>query len=175
MTANKPLASAPVAGFGSPTRAPRAQGNRPALPCWMDLRRPFPLSLAPGFSRVFAPAQPRNSFNGFSSTTPEAATAAYPFSPNGAAPYQPRAKRSVALGSLTHGNLALKGRTTGVGGHSEPSRRFVRPVPSLRRPFPLSLASGFSRVFAPAQPRNRFNGFSSTGGTTAPSLVNHDR
>ena len=67
MTANKPLASAPVAGLGSPTPVWMAKENRPALQCWTNLRRSFPLSLAPGFSRVFAPAQPGNRFNGFSS------------------------------------------------------------------------------------------------------------
>ena len=102
MTANNHLASAPVVGLGSPPRAPRAKDDRPV-----------PLSLAPGFSRVFPPAQPGNRFNGFPPTAHEAANTASLASPNGATPSQPRAKRSVALGSMANGNLALKGHTTG--------------------------------------------------------------
>ena len=55
------------------------------------------------------------------------------FSPNGAMTYQPRAKRSAALGWIAKINPALKGRTTGgaARGNGSPLQGLsVSPMPT---------------------------------------------
>ena len=57
----------------------------------------------------------------------------YLVSPNGAGPYQPRAKRSAALGWMAKWNLALKGRSMGgrVRGNGAPRQGFAAsPTPT---------------------------------------------
>ena len=57
----------------------------------------------------------------------------YVFSPNGAAPFQPRAERSAALGSIANGNPALKGRSMdgAARGNGSPLQGFgAYPTPT---------------------------------------------
>ena len=104
-------------------RAPRRGPHAPRVLIWAPPpKSPFPVL-------TFSPANPKTTFQ------PRIRTRCW-FSPNGAAPYQPRAERSAALGWIAQRIASPEGalHVRGAGGNEPPLQGFgISPHPNLGR------------------------------------------